>query len=108
MNERFSKPEKRLLRDLAAEAHESELSEALGELYEEFTKWADNGLGAFEMNEKIHEFHNGVSRELYKQYVLNDPHFAVAAGLSRKVLAHSQVAPELLEKLRPLLEAFED
>ena len=108
MNEPYSKSEKRQLRELAAEAHENELTEALEELFEEFTKWADNAFGAFELNEKIHEFHNGISRELYTRYVLNEPRFAVAIGLSRKALSRNQVEPELLKKLQPLLEAFEE
>lgn len=108
MNKQFSKSEKRRLRELAAEAHENELSEALDELFEEFTKWADNAFGASELNEKIHEFHNGISRELYTRYVLNEPRLAVSIGLSRKAISRSQVEPELLQKLQPLLEAFEE
>ena len=107
MHERFSKFEKRRLRELAAEAHESALSKALEELYEEFLKWADDGLSTFDLNEEIHKFHDGLSRDLYRTYVLNDPALAVAIGLSQNALGEGQIGPDLFDKLRPLRDALE-
>lgn len=108
MKDGYSKSERRRLRELVAQAYENELSKALQALFDEFTKWRDNGLGPVELNEKIHEFHNGISRELYKLYLLNDPTFAVAIGLHRKAISPVGIGPELLQKLRPLSEAFEE
>ncbi len=64
-NSEFNRREKSELRALSAEAWAEELSEALLELYEDFGKWAEDSLSPFDLNDKIHEFHNGKSRELY-------------------------------------------
>lgn len=107
MLERFTKRERATLRELASEAHLSELNEALAGLYEEFCKWGANGMSAFDLNDKIHEFHDGNSRELYKTYVLGNPEVAVAIGISRKTINPGQLDEGLREKIAPIIEGLE-
>lgn len=89
------------MRQLAAEAHEQELEEALTELYEEFCTWGDKGMSAFDLNDKIHKFHDGISRELYKTYVMSPPEIAFAVGLSRRAINPSSVDEGLVKKMFP-------
>lgn len=107
MPERFSKRERAFLRELASEAHHYELGEALTNLYEEFCKWGGDGMSAFDLNEKIHEFHNGISRDLYKTYVLGNPEVAVAIGISRKTINPDQLDEGLREKIALIVDTFE-
>jgi hypothetical protein len=107
MDKRFSKRERSALRDLAVKAHDYELNEALTELYEDFCTWGGDGMSAFDLNDKIHEFHNGISRELYKTYVLSDPELAVAIGIHRKTINPDELDKDLREKLEPMIEGFE-
>ena len=62
---------------------------------------------AFDLNDKIHEFHNGISRELYKTYVLFEPELAVVVGLFRKIINPDELDKGLREKLEPIVEGFE-
>ena len=107
MPERFTKRERATLRELASEAHLSELNEALASLYEEFCKWGGDGISAFDLNDKIHEFHDGDSRDLYKTYILGNTEVAVAIGISRKTINPSQLDEGLREKIAPIIEVFE-
>ncbi|MCW8929068.1 MAG: hypothetical protein OQL19_02380 [Gammaproteobacteria bacterium] len=106
MNKSLTKYQKSILRDLAENAHENELNSELEKLFENFLMWADKGMSASELNDEIHIFHNGVSRELYKTYVLGEPMVSVAIGLSRKAIAESDIDMELMSILRPLVENF--
>jgi len=65
--------------------------------------WADNGLSAIDLNDEIHKHHNGIARDLYKQYVSNEPLFAVIIGIRRRAIAEGSIKPALREKLQPLL-----
>jgi len=107
MSERFSKRERAALRNLAAEAHDHELQNALTDLYDEFCVWGGDGMSAFDLNDKIHEFHDGISRELYKTYVLSDPELAVTIGIFRKTINLDDIDKNLREKLKPMVEGFE-
>lgn len=99
--------EKALLRQLAEEAWETELNDELEDLFESFTSWADKGLSAFELSEQIHEFHNGISRELYKRYT-GDPTAAVARAIALGILGEEALTPELHQDLEPLITHFQE
>ncbi len=73
METQITKREKALLRKLAAQAWEAELSRELGSLFEHFRRWTDKGLNAFDLSHEIHEFHDGASRDLYARYTRLDP-----------------------------------
>jgi hypothetical protein len=106
MPDRITKRERAALRELAAEAYERELDDALSELYDEFRTWDGKSMSAFDLNEKIHQFHNGLSRELYSIYVMNDPEIAVVIGVVRSVINLDAIEETLREKLRPTIESI--
>jgi len=101
----YTRKEKAILRQLASEAWESELTGELEQLFESFCSWADKGISAFDLSDQIHEFHNGVSRELYKRYTALPPEIAVARAVVLGIFSEASIDPSLLEKLRPLIEA---
>lgn len=98
----LNRSEKSLLRQLASEAWEAELTDALDELFERFCIWADNGISAMDLSEEIHQFHNGVSRELYKIYATLPPHLAVTRAIAMGILSAELLDQSLREKLPPL------
>lgn len=96
----FSKSQRKELRRLAGLAHERELSAATAELQSQFERWRRGEIDVFALNEKIHEFHDGVSRQLYQQYVLGEISWNVASALAHEVLQESEVDPAIVALLR--------
>ena len=104
MSTEFTKREKAQLRQLASEAWEAELSIELEKLFEEFCTWTENGMSAFDLNELIHEFHNGASRDLFKRYSILPPEIAVARAIALDITSEESINAQLLESLQPLVE----
>lgn len=100
----FSKRERALLRRLAEEAWESELREPLTELFEDFGKWASDGMSAFDLSDRIHQFHHGISRELYVRYTTLGPDMLVSRAVALGLLDASALDERLLDKLAPHVE----
>jgi hypothetical protein len=105
---KLTKAERALLRELAEEAWNAELTEHLEELFEDFGRWADDGMSAFDLSKKIHEFHDGVSRELYSRYTTFDPATTVARAIAIGLIGQEALGESLLQKLAGQIEAFRD
>src|SRR5712691_2934162 len=87
------------LRQLAGEAWEAELNRELEVLFDHFSTWAEDGLSAFELSDLIHEFHNGISRDLYARYTTLPPTITVPRAVALTILGEGDLGPELLRKL---------
>lgn len=94
------------MRSLAQEAWESELRDALTELFEDFGKWADDGMSAFDLSDKIHEFHNDISRELYGRYTTLGPEILVSRAIALGIVGEDALDQPLLEKLARSIQSF--
>lgn len=101
----LSKSEMAVLREWANQAWESELHDALAGLFDDFSRWADDGYSSRELVERIHEFHDGISRELYKRYTGFPPSVAVARAIAVGILDEAALSPSLHEKLADEIEA---
>lgn len=88
------------IRELAGLAYSRALSAELGKLEAQFAEWRAQTLSPFELNQLIHEFHDGISRDLYKQYVTGEAEWAVAVALNRGLLSESDVGAELFEHMK--------
>lgn len=82
----LTKKQKKHIREMAGMAYERELAVALDKLLASFQKWKKGEINAFDADEKIHEYHNGAARELYKLYVTGDPDMAVLIALKNGIL----------------------
>jgi hypothetical protein len=102
--ERYPKAVRRALRELAAKAHEVELGRELGKLEAEFAHWRSGELDAFELNGRIHAFHQGPSRELYSKYQALSPDTLVCLAVCRGGFQESDLPAEVLQHLQALLE----
>ena len=102
----FTKSERKKLRELAGEAYSRELHEALGDLDSAFSDWRASHIDGFQLSDFIHEFHDGISRDLYSLYNSMDSGFLVARAVARRLLARKEVPPKLLEGLAHMIEYF--
>jgi hypothetical protein len=105
---KFSKSERAALRELAAEAWKAELSAALIELHEEFGKWADDAIDAFELSDKIHKFHDGISRELYGLYTRLDAAMLVSRAVALRLVQKDALTEALAAKLAPQIQSIRE
>ena len=79
-------------RELAGLAYERELSAELTKLREQFDAWDAGQMTPFELEQAIHQFHDGVSRQLYNRYSSGStlPH-AVAAAIMNGTISVAEI-----------------
>jgi TRAP-type C4-dicarboxylate transport system substrate-binding protein len=82
----LTKKQKKHIREMAGVAYEREMSAALDTLLADFQKWKQGGMTPFDLDEKIHQYHNCTARELYKQYATGDPDMAVMFALAKGIM----------------------
>jgi hypothetical protein len=82
----LTKKQRKHIRELASVSYERELNAALDKLLASFQKWKQGGMNPFDLNEEIHQYHNGTARDLYKQYAMGDPDMAVMFALAGGIL----------------------
>jgi len=104
----MKKSQKRHLRELAGQCYEKEMSLALEKLYEDFKKWENEEITVWDLNEKIHEHHNGTARDLWKLYEhLNDPALSVCAALAKGIIKTEDVAENCREFVERKVDVYE-
>lgn len=108
MPDRWTKKQRRELRDLQGLAWERELSSALEELLMDFQSWKKGEIDPFELNDRIHRFHNGRSRELFNAYSGSLDTFWLEAVVARGVIEESEVSEDLLAVYRPHIDSFRE
>jgi hypothetical protein len=108
MHPTLTKEQNRRLRELGATAYERDLSDELTKLESEFKRWRSNEIGAFELSEAIHRFHQGPSRDLFSKYDRSVLELAVAHAVQRGVLSVDEVGADLIELLEGHLALLRD
>lgn len=106
MNPNAPNARRRKVRALARLAYERELSSALASLEAEFTRWRASRLDAFELSHRVHAFHDGTARDLYKLYVLGEPELVVARALEQGLVSEAEADTEVLEAVTKLRDAL--
>ncbi len=104
----FGKAQRKELRLLAGVAHERELGTALAALQVQFEEWNAGKLDVHGLSDAIHQFHNGVARDLYVTYTRLEPRVAVAQAVARKILRDDEVPPGLREALQSQITFYEE
>ncbi|HLE56900.1 MAG TPA: hypothetical protein VJB15_07445 [Rhodothermia bacterium] len=102
----ISRSEGKLLRRLAGVAYERELARELDRLSAAFDKWKEKQLSAHDVSAAIHEFHNGVARDLYVLYNRIHPAQTVPRAVAAGLLAEHEVPADLLLKLAKTLDFY--
>lgn len=97
---RFTKSERKELRRFVGLAYERELAKALESLEGKFEQWKRNTITPFELSDLIHQFHNGISRDLWSFYTNGDSGMIVAHAITKGIIVKTEVIPSILGKLR--------
>jgi len=108
MLERWSKIQRRELRELQGLACERELEEALRPLREDFDTWEKGEISAFELSDRIHKFHNGRSRELFNLYSGSLDVLWIAHVVARGVIDESELSEDLRAELNDDIAVFRE
>jgi len=103
-----TKANRRKLRELAAVAHERELGAELAKVEQDFARWRRGEINPFELNHRIHRFHDGISREVYTTYRDIHPIQMVARAVANRILDRTEIPPDILASLEPSISFFEE
>ena len=95
----LTKKQKQEMRALQALAWERELEQELTNLEEQFRMWRSGTIGAFDLSDRIHEFHDHEARDLYKYYSYRNNFFAVPGAIAKGIISESEVSSPLLEAI---------
>jgi hypothetical protein len=94
----ISKKIRRQLRELLSTAYARELNNYLHELALNFDQWRDNKITCWELSDLIHQFHNGISRELYNVYSHNGHDIVlISRAVAQKLIQLDEVPSEVRE-----------
>ena len=99
MPDRCTKRQRRELRELQGLAWERELGAALENLQEDFRSWRKGDISPFELNDRIHRFHNGRSRDLFNTYAGSLDMFWLESVVVRGVIEESEVIRGLARRV---------
>jgi hypothetical protein len=108
INKALSKKMKKVLREYAEQAYCKEMSIALDALYESMNLWKQGQVTVYQMNDEIHNYHNGASREVYNRYNTTHLNLAVASAIQRGILEKEAIDPEFLEVISAELTIIHD
>ena len=106
--DRFSKQALKQLRDLVGDAYEAELGRELAKLKADFERWDSGESTAGELSDRIHEFHQGPSRDIYSVYRMRDPVFLVARAVALDLLDLQRVPEEAREVVEERAQGLRD
>ncbi len=103
-----SKKLRKMLREQAERAWEAEMRAALGALHGKFEQWKSGEVSSGDLDRAIHEYHNGIARDIWKRYSNSRPHFQVAYAVAAGLIAKDSLPPEVQEYIASLLGFYED
>lgn len=94
----LSKHLKKQFRELIGIAYKRELAYHLNELAKKFDEWKAKKIDCWELNDLIHQFHNGISRDVYNTYNNNlDKRWLVSRAIANNFLQWDEVPQEVLD-----------
>ena len=108
MTDGWTMKQRRELRDLQGIAWERELSSALEQLQKDFRSWEKGDISPFELNDRIHRFHDGRSRQLFNIYSGSLDTFWLDHVIARGVIDESEVSDGLLAIFRAGIDRYRE
>lgn len=109
MSGHLTKAEKKKVRQLAGIAWERELRLELRKIATAIEEMENDSLSPFEVSDSIHKFHNGASRDLYKQYSDSLPWWGVCRAYFDLVLTDDDLidaSDEIRNDIREFATSF--
>jgi hypothetical protein len=97
----FPKSIRKQFRAVTGALREMELRQALEKLKQDFGEWEEGKIDSFDLSDRIHEFHNGASREIYVRYTSRfDPRMLVRRAIEEGLITLESIPGDL----RPYME----
>lgn len=89
-------------------AYTRELSAELAKLERDFVQWRSGEIDPFELSDRIHRFHDGISRDLHILYRDLPPTHSVARAVVLQLLQETEIPSEILSALESAIEFYRD
>ena len=106
---RQAKNIKKEINKLVDKAYQRQLDQELFKLASSFDDWRKKKLNCFELTDKIHDFHDGAARDLWKRYnYMKDKLHLIAIAIVEGGLSESEISNELMQKLDPIIQSYKD
>ena len=99
---------KAALREHAGRAWEAEMSAALGTLSAKFDEWKAGAMSTADLDAAVHEYHDGIARDIWKRFSRNDPVIPLAHAVATGVLPKDSLPPEVVELIASMVGLFEE
>ena len=104
--DRYTKAQKKKLRQLGDTAYERELDRELEKLCRDFKRWRKKEIDGFELNDLIHKHHQGPSRKHWKFYSYADPDTAVVRAVKLDFIKKEEIPDDILQLIAPRFDLF--
>ena len=105
MTKSFSKEQRRIINSLVQSAYSRELTMALADLEASFKEWRAGDIDPFELKEKIHDFHDGESRAIWKRYHRRKPMTVLPVVVAEGVIREDELPSDILNGFRDAIES---
>ena len=103
----YSKRQKRILRELLGEAHKRDLSRALQRLLLQFGRWESGEIDCFELNERVHRYHQDDARAIWVRYCTGSlPTLTLAIAVHSGLMTLTEIPEEFREHVAVTMGAF--
>ena len=102
----MAKSFRKIAKQLIGQAYKREQEKALESLNREFDRWRAGEIDCWELTDRIHRFHNGESRELYKIYERGDIKIALARAIALGIIGEEEVPADLRESMQQTIDFF--
>jgi hypothetical protein len=107
--EKQGKNIKKEINKLVKKAHQKQLEKELSKLAKNFTEWQKKGIDCFELIDKIHDFHDGTARDIWKRYrYMKDKLYLIAIAVVEGHLSETEISNELMQKLEPIIQLYKE
>ena len=81
---------------------------ALGALGEKFDQWRAGTMSSEQLHQAVHEYHNGIGREIWKRYATNKPEMPLAHAVAAGFVSRESLPEEILAHIESRVEMFEE
>jgi hypothetical protein len=104
----LSKKTRKRLKELLIQAYTKELDQYLFDLSKKFDDWKDKKIDCWELNENIHKFHDGISRDLFNTYNGGvDNIYLISRALAKNLLRREDIPEEATTVIQKCMNLFE-
>lgn len=104
----ISKALKKELRQHADRAWEAEMRAALGALAAKFDHWRAGSMSSADLDAAIHEYHDGVAREIWKRFSTNKREMPLAHAVAVGLIDEATLPLEVREHIASMVEFFRE